>query len=641
MKLQFKIQILFCSTMIVLLLLIGISVNFASSNATSKIINDSMTTSATLASNHIAQQLEDYMNVVSMVGRDSIFSSDATKEEKIAYLDQYVDTYGFTSGNILNARGISINDSTDFSDRDYVQKALAGTPNVSDITLSKYTGTYGISIAAPIYNKANRITGVVYFRLDIDFILDITKSIQISDNSYAYLVDKDSNIVVHPDNSYILTYNLKDQGADMAELANEISSVESGNGSYIHKDNKILCGYGKIANTNDWSIVIAAPESDYADVTNKVTLIIGIVGVVSMIIIFILALAISGYICGPIKKVKNALVAVSEGDFSTRLERVKSKDEVGVLQNTTATLLETLSSIMGQANAVLKSIARYDLTAGDMDHFPGEFDSLASSINSIKYTLTELISEVKNAVESVDVGSRELAAATNALSQGTVVQANSIQTLADNMKTIAERINSNSENEEKVNGQLTELDQQIQNANKEMSDLLGAVDEIETMSSSIEKIIATIDNIAFQTNILSLNASVEAARAGDMGKGFAVVANEVRNLAEQCSDSSKKTEELIHQCINAINSAKKFADATFSSINQIVEHSSEISKAFETISCDTADQAEKAQFIKNDIDNISDVVNTNTATAQQTAASTSALSEQAEKLDEMIRHFKL
>lgn len=637
MKLQLKIQIQFCMAMIVLLAMIGYFVGKSSYNATSKIIDDSMSTSATLAANHISQQLEDYMTVVSLVGKDSVLSSKASDKEKMKYLDKYVEAYGFTSGNILNDKGVSINDGTDFSDREYVKKALAGTTNISDITLSKYTNTYGISIAAPVYS-GNVVTGVVYFRLDIDFMLEVIDSISISDNSYAYIVDKNSNVVVHQNDDLILNYNLKEHES---ALADSILTNASGNGSYFYNNNEILCGFSKIDNTDDWSVIIAAPSADYSDVTDQVTKTIAIIGVIALILVIVISGAFSSYVCRPIVKVKDALVSIAEGNFDVKIDKVKGKDEIVILQNTTADLVATLSNIIGQANNVLNSIARCDLTAANMDSFPGDFNTLSSSINSIKFTLTELISEVKNAVESVDVGSKELASATNALSQGTVVQANSIQTLADNMKAIVERINNNSEHEEKVNGQLGELDQQIQNANKKMADLMGAVDEIETMSSSIEKIIGTIDSIAFQTNILSLNASVEAARAGEQGRGFAVVADEVRNLAEQCSESSKKTEELIHQCIKSITSAKKFADQTSESLNLIVDNSAEISKSFESITADTIEQAVKAKYIKNDIDNISDVVNTNTATAEQTAASTAVLSEQAEKLDAMISKFKV
>lgn len=641
MKLRSKIQLSFCATIIILLLIIGNVVISQNTKSSLAIVNDSMATSANLAANHITQQLSDYMNVVTLVGKEETLSGNLSPEEKMAYLDTFVEAYGFTSGNILDENGVSINDGTDFSDRDYVKQAFAGKTNISDITLSKYTGKYGVSIAAPTYSAKDEINGVVYFRLDIDFILDIIDSISISEHSYAYLIDNAGNIIVHPNQDMILQFNLTEQNKDLANLAEEMMAGKSGNGEYRYNNAAVLCGYGPVANTNGWSMVIAAPKLDFMRAINQVKNILVILIIVAVVVAIVISAVIAQGICKPINQVKDALTAIAEGNFSTKVARVNGKDEVAVLQNTMASLLETLSAIIGQANMVLGNIARYDLTGAGMESFPGEYNSLAASVNSIKSTLSQLILEVQNSVQNVDTGSRELAMATSALSQGTVTQASSIQAVADDLGAMVEGINRNSENGEVVNKKLGNLDNQIQGANQQMQELLSAVDEIETMSSSIQKIVSTIDGIAFQTNILSLNASVEAARAGDMGSGFAVVAEEVRSLAEKCSESSKKTSELIGQCIASINHAKKCADATFDSLSGIVVDSSEISKAFEEISADTAVQANKSKNIQTEINNISDVIQTNTATVEQTAASTAVLSEQAENLEAMVKNFKV
>lgn len=641
MKLRTKIQLSFCVTILLLLLAVAYGVDVTTSNASKDMVNDSMTTSATLASDHIAQQLKDYMNVVTLVGKDAILSGNASIEEKVKYLDAYIEAYGFTSGNILDANGVSLVDQTDFGDRAYVKEALSGNTNVSDITLSKYTNTYGVSVAAPIKDTRDKITGVVYFRLDINFIMDIINSITISENSYAYLLDAQGNIVAHPNEELILNYNMNDEGGSMKELYDAICAGSAGNGSYVFDNSNRFCGYSPIANTNGWTIVIVAPESDFAETTLRVSNILVVLAVFSLIIVFILSNFIASGICKPIQQVKDAMLCVAQGQLDVSLPESKGRDEVAVMQNSMVSLLKTLSDIIGQANESLSNIARYDLTGRDMKEYPGEFNSLSVSVNSIKKTLNELIIEVQNSVENVDTGSRELAQATAALSHGTVSQASSIQSLADDLSVVVERINRNSQREELVNSNLSNLDCQIQNASRQMEALLSAVEEIETMSSSILKIVSTIDAIAFQTNILSLNASVEAARAGEFGSGFAVVAEEVRGLAVKCSDSSKKTSELINQCIMSIDNAKQCADKTSESLTGIVQDSAEIAKTFGEIASDTVEQAAKSKNIQTEIHVISDVIQTNTATVEQTAASTAVLSEQAMNLENMVRNFKV
>ena len=143
MKLRTKIQISFSVTMAVLLVIIGIVTQNLNTATINTFTNNSIATSATLASNHISQQLEDYLNLVSMLGNNSILSDrDVSIQEKTALLDEYVETYGFTSANLLDSKGGSLIDGTDFSERDYVISALKGNANVSDVTLSKYTNTY-------------------------------------------------------------------------------------------------------------------------------------------------------------------------------------------------------------------------------------------------------------------------------------------------------------------------------------------------------------------------------------------------------------------------------------------------------------------------------------------------------------------
>lgn len=642
MKLRTKIQISFSLIMAVLLVIIGMVTQKLNTATVNILTDNSIATSATLASNHISEQLEDYLNVVSMVGTNELLSDRAaTIMEKTAFLNRYVETYGFTSANLLDTKGISLKDGTDFSDRDYVISALDGTANVSDVTLSKYTNTYGVSVAAPVYNTANRITGVVYFRLDIDFMMDVIRNISISNNSYAYLVDKKGNIIVHPDNSLILNFNLANQQGSMAALANEIKEKESGDGTYTYNGKTILCGFGAIDHTNDWSIVIAAPETDFTSYSDKVNSITLLLDIVAIIIAIILSAFLASSISKPIERVKQALLAVAEGDFSVQIPDARGKDEVAVLQNTTASLLHTLSDIIGQANQVMDSIANYDLSISDMNNYPGEFDKLSTSINSIKHMLKKLIVKVQNSVYTVENGSHEIAQATSALSQGAVSQATSIQTVAGDFSDVVARIDNNSAHEELVNEKLTALDQNIQTANGQMESLMAAVDSIETMSVDIQKIVGTIDSIAFQTKILSLNASVEAARAGDMGKGFAVVAEEVRSLAVKCGEASNKTSDLVNACVKSITNAKECADATFESLSGIVNDSAEISIAFQSIADDTLEQANKSKRIQDEVDNISDVVQTNTATAEETAASTALLSEQAKSLKELIRKFKI
>ena len=616
MKLRTKIQLIFGGTAILLMSLMG-SVAYSLSYQTQmQMVQTDVNRASALASENLSNQLQNYMNVTSIAGTDSIIrDSSASISDKEACIDRYVQTYGFTSGNLLDPNAVSLFDGTDFSDRDYVQRALTGEVCVSDITLSRYTGTYGVSIAAPVQSASGDITGVIYFRIDNDFMTSIVENLKISRNSSACIVDANNQIIAHENPELIMT---------------EAAASNDG-----------ICASVPVNNTNGWTLVITAPESDFTGAMTTMIRQFVIWDIIAVIAALIIAMLFANSMSKSVLTVKNAMLSISQGDLSCSLTKTKRKDELGVLQNTAASLVEMLQHIIGEANQILGSIAHFDLTTGEMNSYPGAFNSLADSVNAIRQMLTRMIIDIQSSSANVKSGSSQLAEATQLLSEGTVSQTSSIEKLVMDMNNVVDSINQNSENGNLINERLNTLDTKIQDSSQQMEHLLRIVDQIEEMSSDIQKIVGTIDSIAFQTNILALNASVEAARAGENGRGFAVVAEEVSSLASRSSDASKKTGELIEKCITGIAQAKESADVTASALESIVTDSAEIARSFDSISEATREEARKANSIRMEINNISDVVQSNSSTAQETAASTEALSQQAQTLEAMTSRFRV
>lgn len=616
MKLRTKIQLIFGGTAILLMSLMGSVAYSLSYQAQMQMVQTDVNRASALASENLSNQLQNYMNVTSIAGTDSIIrDSSASISDKEACIDRYVQTYGFTSGNLLDQNAVSLFDGTDFSDRDYVQRALTGEVCVSDITLSRYTGTYGVSIAAPVQSASGDITGVIYFRIDNDFMTSIVENLKISRNSSACIVDANNQIIAHENPELIMT---------------EAAASNDG-----------ICASVPVNNTNGWTLVITAPESDFTGAMTTMIRQFVIWDIIAVIAALIIAMLFANSMSKSVLTVKNAMLSISQGDLSCSLTKTKRKDELGVLQNTAASLVEMLKHIIGEANQILGSIAHFDLTTGEMNSYPGAFNSLADSVNAIRQMLTRMIIDIQSSSANVKSGSSQLAEATQLLSEGTVSQTSSIEKLVMDMNNVVDSINQNSENGNLINERLNTLDTKIQDSSQQMEHLLRIVDQIEEMSSDIQKIVGTIDSIAFQTNILALNASVEAARAGENGRGFAVVAEEVSSLASRSSDASKKTGELIEKCITGIAQAKESADVTASALESIVTYSAEIARSFDSISEATREEARKANSIRMEINNISDVVQSNSSTAQETAASTEALSQQAQTLEAMTSRFRV
>ncbi len=617
-KISTRIATVFSVTTVLCLVIVTAISFFICMKGTENSSKLSLNNAATLSANNVGNLLENYKAAVIATGQSNIlYSSDVSLDEKKNYINSYVESFGFTSGNLLDTKGVSLIDGTDFSDRGYVQKALSGEANISDITLSKYTNTYGTSIAAPIQDKTGKIKGVVYFRLDIDFMQDITNEIKVSDNSAAYIVNADGDYIVNTNQDLILT-----PAEIMPNSTHYVATAD-------------------IPGTNGWQLIVEAPSSDFDQSVRMMGRISLVMDFVVLFLIVIIAGIFASTISKPVISVQNALIGIAKGDLSQKIPKTGRKDEIGIMQNTAAQLVDMLHKVLGQANTILSSMSNCDLTVSDMNSYPGEFDTLANSVNQIKEIITYLIVEIQSSSSNVKIGSEQLADATQLLSNGATSQSASIEKLMSEMDDVAASINHSSENGRLINKQLNDLKLEIQEGNEQMNELLRVVAEVEQMSSDIKKIVGDIDNISFQTNILALNASVEAARAGDNGRGFAVVAEEVSNLAAKSGEASKHTGELIERCIDGIANAKACADRTSESLLNIVKNSREITEAFNEITENTTEEAQKANAIKEEIDNITSVVQSNSSSAMETAASTEELSHQAISLEQMVAKFKV
>lgn len=641
MNLRIKLSLMFCVVVFATVATIGIVTYNKNVEMGTTDAKKTIQVSANLASSEIEGKLSDFSKMAQVSGHDAILAGSPNNVAVTEHVNELAEQYAFTSGNILGTNGISRKDGTDFSDRDYIKKALAGEVNISDLTLSKYTGNYGFSVASPVYNGEDKINGVVYYRMDVDFMSEILKKIEISEGSYTYLVDGSGTVIVHPDASLIGEYNISKQTDGVGKISDRILAQKSGAGEYKENGVEYLCGYSPVGGTNGWTIVVTAPASDFMGAANETLRTLLIVDVMALVISLIVAGLFASSIGKSVKKVSQTLEFLSKGELEHPIAQSRRRDEIGQLQNSARELQQTFKQIINETNRILGGMANYDLTRDNMNSYPGDFNQLSEAVNGVRNILQKLIRVVQESANSVGTGSGELASAADSVATGTNTQASSISQLVLNVEEIAESIARNSDSEERVQNRLKELEELILNGNSEMEQLRDVVSQVENMSSDIKEIVATIESIAFQINILSLNASVEAARVGESGKGFAVVAGEIGSLASKTSNASKKIAELITFCLKKIESAMICADSTAGCLKDIVENSEEISTAFADITVDTKAQADKSSRIKQEISNISDVVQVNSATAQETAAATVNLLEQARNLNHLVSRFRI
>ncbi len=370
-----------------------------------------------------------------------------------------------------------------------------------------------------------------------------------------------------------------------------------------------------------------------AKVSSSVVIIaIGLAIAVLLAIIIAVFLTIS--IVRALQKGVDFAKEIALGDLQTVLD-VKQRDEVGILADA---LREMQKSLQYKADKI-EQIANKDLTI-DIEK-ASEKDGLGASLILMKDSLHELLSQVNDAVDQVASGSDQVSQASQNLSQGATEQASSLEEISSSITEVNSQSKQNADNATEANGLAKQATIDAEGGNEQMKELVEAMNRINASSDEINKVVKVIDDIAFQINLLALNANVEAARAGKYGKGFAVVAEEVRNLAVRAAEAVKETSSMVEDSISNIKEGNELVDRTATQLDSIVTGSSKVAEFLGEIASASKEQAQAIDQITEGLDQIDQVTQGNTASAEESASAAEELAGQAQQLKAMIETFKL
>ncbi|HEY5672070.1 MAG TPA: methyl-accepting chemotaxis protein [Malonomonas sp.] len=340
-------------------------------------------------------------------------------------------------------------------------------------------------------------------------------------------------------------------------------------------------------------------------------------------------------VASPLKKTVRMIKQLENGHLATRL-RMDSEDEIGEMAKAMDRFADNLQN---EVIGTLQKIASGDLTTAVRQH--DTEDEVREAIKRLQQDLTTLLLQVQSASEQIDSGSRQVAEASQSLSQGATETAASIEQIGASINQMASQTKLNAENASQANKLANETSQVAGSGNQHMNEMVSAMQEIDAAGKDISKIIKVIDEIAFQTNLLALNAAVEAARAGQHGKGFAVVAEEVRNLAARSAKAARETAELIEGSVAKTRRGSEIAKTTSNSLSKIVASTAKVTDLIGEISAASNEQAQGIGQINIGLAQIDQVIQQNTASAEECAATSEQLSSQAQHLNQLLGRFRL
>lgn len=321
---------------------------------------------------------------------------------------------------------------------------------------------------------------------------------------------------------------------------------------------------------------------------------------------------------------------------NTNIELVKyNNDEFSKLIDEYNKMIENIKYQAG----VAREVSDGNLTIAVVPKSPD--DLMGNSLKKLVEDNKQTLGNIKDAAYQVSTSASQVASASQSLAQGSTEQASAIEQITASIDEIATKTRLNATEADQAAELVEQAIADVKLGNRQMEDMMEAMDEINRASESISKIIKVIDDIAFQTNILALNAAVEAARAGDAGKGFAVVAEEVRSLAAKSAAAASETAELIEDSIRKVNAGSRIAGDTAKALEEITSAVEQSEVIIHQIAEASNYQATAVGQIEQAIGQVSQVVQTNSATSQQCAAASEELSNQANRMKEELSVYTL
>jgi methyl-accepting chemotaxis protein len=535
--------------------------------------------------------------------------------------------YATEYGDVLIDSGLKTENDIKYKDKEWYTKAKEKNGEITYSKPYKDAVTGGLVITASKAVKDNgKFVGALGIDIKLDNMEQYVKNIVLLKQGYVLFADMDGNIIIGNDkNSYDKTniskfsfwQNVKNEASGVTEWKNE-----SNQKLYIaQKSNK----------ETGWKIIAFLNENEVIDNVKSTKTVIIITMIISLIIAALLAIYITMVICREIKKINESIRLVANGSFKGRIN-VTSNTEFGELGENFNTMLDSVSNLMRNVESTSLSL----------------FDA-SNNISSMAEETTASVSEVVKAITEVSNGATNQA-------QGAQSAAESVKKLSDKMEEIKNNTNMISgfadQTEKLSTDGLNMLNSLVNISNKTKENAIESTNIVNNMTDSIEKInfiSETIAGITEQTNLLSLNASIEAARVGEMGKGFAVVAEEIRKLADESKQSTNDIKTIIEE-INkkSIAAGKAMIESTKMLENQdeAVDNTRNVFKNI-LASIDTLITGVKnIQSLNVNMDKDRETVNINmeniAAISEETAASSQEVTASTEEvnatMDELTRH---
>ena len=584
---------------------------------------------------------------------NSIVVDDSQMEEGISVdeliwknrtevLTESAEIYEFYTIALYNLEGRliqGIDGAPDSLEPDFLSM-LQETDNLTTYSSTIFQGNLGITMGMPIKEDGETalyVVGVYKY----DTVNDVISSINLGKNGMAYMVNREGIVTGHPDKSVVLARSTLIELNDGNEKAlSRVTTGETGATEFPVHGKNMLVAFSPIRGTQ-WSLVLQIPKADYNHLINGAMAVAIIATLAVLIISIFLVWHLAMSISRPVQAVTNRMVALSDGDLHTDVTSVSSGDELQILTQTLEATVESVNHYISDIEQVLTQVAMGNLKVEPKGDYKGDFALIRESLHTIIQSMNETILGFGDAAVRLADMSEELNGQSGQLHQASMEQNQSTEALVCEVSHVKERLSSVTKSSGQTRIKTEEIAQKVQEANERMASLSNAMNDISVNAQEITNIAKAIEDISFQTSILAINASIEAARAGSAGKGFGVVADEVKQLASRSAEAAKNATEMVSSTRSIIKTGVELTANTADSLQAISAVSDQINGISDELVEAVQGQKNALTIMEERIGMISAIADRNLQNAEGTEESSGLLAKEAEALRYQVKKFVL
>ena len=526
---------------------------------------------------------------------------------------------------ITQSDGYTSPDGWDITGRAWYSCIETGKTVLTEPYIDSSTGEIILSAATPVYDEGGNVLGAAGMDISLDHVTEVLSGYTIGSNGYVWLVSSDGMLIYHP-NAELVQQNI----ADVNVSANVVNAIMNQTTEFLKykADGTTKYGSVQLVGETGYLVVSNMPFLEYYQMlfaTIGVLLVIFALG----IILVMRSIDKSAYaLSKPIAELNETASRLAEGDLDVELN-VTAENEIGELAESigaTVARLKEYIAYLKEASGALDQIADGKLEIHLEQEYVGEFRQLKEALLHISSSMNDVMKNISASSQTVTSSSTQAAA---------------VEELVATATSVAEQVEESKKDALQSAEETQKVTAMMEQSQDKMQEMMEAVQKIHETSKQVVGIIATIEEIADQTNLLSLNASIEAARAGEAGKGFAVVADEIGKLAQESSKAANMTRELIGVSMEEINKGNQIADHVMDSLKTAVDAVDNVNGMIQKTAGNAADQAQSMEQIRVGIEEISQGVQDNSAIAEESSATSEELASQATLLNELVQHFEL